>query len=39
MRQADRGLSAVETFGGAREAAFFGDHEKDLKFAEIHVEA
>jgi hypothetical protein len=35
-RQADRGLGAIEAFGGAREATFFGNGEKDLKFAEIH---
>ena len=38
-RQADRGLGAIEAFGGAREAAFFGNGEKYLKFAEIHLEA
>src|SRR5258708_437678 len=34
--QADRGLGAVEALGGAREAAFARDGEKDLQFAKIH---
>lgn len=35
--EADGGLGAKEAFGGTREAAFLGDHQKDLKFREIHV--
>ena len=35
--QADCRLRAVEALGGAREAAFFCDGEKDLKFAQIQV--
>jgi hypothetical protein len=34
-READGGLSAVEAFGGAGKAAFFGHHEKNLKFAKV----
>jgi hypothetical protein len=33
--QADRGLGAIESLGSAGEAALFGHHEKDLKFAEV----
>ena len=35
--QTDRRLRAVKTLGGAREAAFLGDHQKNLEFTEIHA--
>jgi hypothetical protein len=34
--EANGGLRAVEAFGGAGEAAFFGNHQKYLEFSEIH---
>jgi hypothetical protein len=34
--KADSGLSAVKTLGGARKAAFLGDHEKNLQLTQIH---
>ena len=34
--EADGGLGAIEAFGSAGEAAFAGDGEEDLEFAEIH---
>jgi hypothetical protein len=35
-RQADGGLGAVKTLSRAREAAFLGNHQKYLKFTQIH---
>ena len=34
--QANGGLGAVKALGGARKAALFCHHEKNLKFAEVH---
>jgi len=36
-RQTDGRLSAIEPLGRAGEAAFLGDHEKDLEFTEVHT--